>query len=132
MDNLKQIKTLVSCYQEAIHSQNKENFYQLWSQNNQCSLISITNQFIGLESIFHDFLIGRIQKAYLDIKLITENIEVNMINDYFAIVLFQYHTECIKRDSLEHYGIQGLETQIMIKEDNSWKLLHVHYSKDNR
>jgi len=131
MNDLKQIKKLVSYYQETIHSQNKENFYQLWSQNNQCSLISITNQFIGLDSIFNDFLVERIQKSYLDIKLIAENIEINMINNNFAIVLFQYHTECIKRNSHEYYGIRGLETQILIKENDVWKLLHVHYSKQS-
>lgn len=52
-----------------------------------------------------------------------------MINDSLAIVVFQYHSECIKRDTLAEYGIEGLETQVIIKEDDEWKLLHIHYSK---
>lgn len=126
---MESIKKLVSCYQEAIHSQDKEQFYKLWSQKNQCSLISVTNLYVGLDTIFNEFLIGGIQKSYSYIELVAENIEVNRVRDDLAIVVFQYHTKCIKRDSKEHYGIQGLETQIMIKEEGEWKLLHVHYSK---
>ena len=52
-----------------------------------------------------------------------------MIDENKAIVVFRYHTECIRRDTHEPYGIQGLETQIVIKENNQWKLMHIHYSK---
>lgn len=52
-----------------------------------------------------------------------------MIDDNKAIVVFKYHTECICRETHEPYGIQGLETQIVIKENNQWKLMHIHYSK---
>lgn len=129
MDTIQQIRKLVSCYQEAIHSQDKNDFYQLWSKQSQCSLISITDQFIGINSIYDDFLIGSIQKSYSKIDLIAENININIINDSLAIIIFEYYTECVKRDTNENYGIQGLETQIVIKENNEWKLLHVHYSK---
>ena len=125
----KEIIKIVEKYQEVIHSQNKEDFDELWSTHHECSLISITHEYRGVESIYQDFLINVIQKAYTSIELINDGIEINMIRDDLAIVIFQYHTECIKRDTGEAYGIQGLETQIVIKEDGLWKLLHVHYSK---
>ena len=128
MNNQEQILQVVENYKKAIHTQNKDDFYQLWSKQ-QCSLISITKTFIGLDHIIQEFLIDCIQAAYQTIDLISEDIQINMIQDDYAIVIFQYHTECIKRDTLESYGIQGLETQVMIKEDHEWKLLHVHYSK---
>lgn len=46
-----------------------------------------------------------------------------------AIVVFEYQTQCIKRDTHEPYGIQGLETQVIVKENQQWKQQHVHYSK---
>ena len=55
--------------------------------------------------------------------------EIHQIDDNKAIIIFKYHTECIRRDTKEPYGIQGLETQIVIKENNEWKLMHIHYSK---
>lgn len=84
-------------------------------------MISITNQYKGIETICNDFLTGRIQQSYESIDLIDDHIDIQMINDQFAIVIFEYHTECIKRDTKESYGIQALETQIIVKEDNEWK-----------
>lgn len=128
METKDEIIEVVKKYQEVVHSQDKKMFDDLWS-NKHCILISITHQYNGKDEIYDDFMIGRIQKSYSSIDLINDGIEVNMIHDDMAIVVFQYHTECIKRDTGEFFGIQGLETQVIIKEDNEWKLLHVHYSK---
>lgn len=129
MEERKKVIEVVKRYQEVIHNQDKNMFDNLWSNKQPCTLISVTQQFYGKDKIYDDFLIGRIQKSYSSIDLINDGIEVNMIHDDLAIAVFQYHTECIKRDTHESYGIQGLETQVIIKEDNEWKLLHVHYSK---
>lgn len=129
MNNKEKIQNLVKAYQKAIHSQNKEDFISLWTCQDNNTLISLTKQFNGVESIYQDFLIGGIQKNYLKIDLIAENIDIHFINKNIAVVVFQYHTECIKRDTGEDYGIAGLETQVLQKIDDQWKLVHIHYSK---
>lgn len=128
-NNKKQIEQLVKAYQNAIHTQEKKEFMDLWTRDSHNVLISITNKYEGIESIYYDFLIDRIQKAYVKIDLIAEDIDIKMINDELAVVIFKYHTECIKRETGEEYGIAGLETQIVQKKDNQWKLVHIHYSK---
>lgn len=129
MTNAQQIENVVKAYIRAIETQNETDFRSIWSASPDCTLISITTQYHGLESIYQDFLIGGIQAAYSEIKLIAESIEIHEISAGLAVVVFQYHTECIRRNTGEPYGIQGLETQVIIKEDGQWKLLHVHYSK---
>lgn len=129
MKEIEKIKTLVSCYQNAIHTQNKEEFTSLWTKEDNNVLISITHKFEGIESIYQDFLIGGIQHAYTKIDLIAEDIDIKFISDELAIVVFKYHTECIRRESNEEYGIVGLETQVVKKVDHQWKLVHIHYSK---
>ena len=129
MNDKEKIQNLVKAYQKAIHSQSKEDFIALWTCQNNNTLISLTNQFNGIESIYQDFLIGGIQKNYSKINLIEENIDIHFIKENIAIVVFQYHTECIKRETGEDYGIAGLETQVVQKVDNQWKLVHIHYSK---
>ena len=101
----------------------------MWSKNPNCVLISIVNVYNGIDSIYNDFLIGGIQSAYSEIKLIADEVEVHLINSELATVVFSYHTECIKRGSGEEFGIKGLETQVIVKENGSWKILHIHYSK---
>lgn len=125
----KEIIELVNKYVEAVHTQNKEDFYDLWSKNHECRLISIAKEFIGVDSIYNDFLIGLIQGHYSCINLINDGMSINMINDSLAIVVFEYHTECIMRETNEKYGIEGIETQVMMKENDKWKLVHLHYSK---
>ena len=129
MTNAQQIANVVKAYIRAIETQDKTDFRSIWSASPDCTLISITNQYHGLESIYQGFLIDGIQAAYAEIKLIADSIDIQEINENLAVVVFQYHTECIRRDTGEPYGIQGLETQVIVKEDGHWKLLHVHYSK---
>lgn len=128
MDQKQAILHLVKQYQNAIHTQNEEDFRKLWT-GEENTLISITHLYNGIDSIYHDFLIGGIRKAYSKIDLIAENIDIHFIDEDHAIVIFQYHTECVRNDTNEFYGIQGLETQIIKKIDNEWKLVHIHYSK---
>lgn len=123
------LNTLVKNYQKAIHIQDPELFERLWAKKVPVSLISIATLFDGYPAISQDFLIGGIRKTYRSIDLIAENVEIRLINDTTAVILFSYHTECIRREDGTPYGIRGLETQVAVKEDGVWKLQHIHYSK---
>lgn len=118
----------VYAYCDAIHNQDENAFRALWSLEGSCTLISIGNVFRGYDSIYQDFLVGGIQKAYVDIRLIPEEINMTYEKDGYAIVTFRYHTECIRRDDGSSYGIAGVETQVWKKEDD-WRMVHLHYSK---
>lgn len=124
-----EIKDVVRKYTELVNQPSQELFNDIFAQNCEVSLISITNVFQGREAVYDDFLIGGIQKAYSSIILVNDGLSVNVINSDLAVVIFKYHTECVRRETNEEYGIQGLETQVLLKEDGKWKIAHVHYSK---
>ena len=117
MDQRQAIFHLVVKYQKAIHTQNEVDFRNLWTGQDN-TLISMTHLYNGIDSIYHDFLINGIQKAYSKIDLIAENIDIHFIDEGHAIVIFQYHTECLRNGTNEPYGIKGLETQIIKKINN--------------
>ena len=124
------ITETVDKYCLAIQTQNKNDFRSLFSQKQQCTLISVGTVFQGLNTIYEDFVLNGIQKAYSKIELIKdEDLKINFINEETAIVIFKYHTECILRESGELYGIKGVETQVLVKEEGKWKIVHIHYSK---
>ena len=127
--DIENLKGLVKKYCELIHSQNEKDFKELWCKNKECMLISVGKVFKGIDSIYKDFLIDLIQNSYSIIDLIPDDIDVNINSDDLAIIIFKYHTDCILRKNGEKFGIEGVETQIYIKEDNLWKLKHIHYSK---
>ena len=97
--------------------------------NDQCNLIAITRHFRGRESIYNDFLLGGIQKNYRFIELISDEVDVYEINDQLVNIVFKYHTISVLRETNEPFGFEGLETQVMVKEEGKWKIQHVHYSK---
>lgn len=74
---------------------------------------------------------GGIRKAYSHSELITHSVDVRMAGNC-AIVLFAYSTDRTLRGSGEPFGIAGLEAQVCIREDDGWKLTHVHYSTDKQ
>lgn len=125
------IEQLVNAYCMAIHTQKRADFLNLWSDVYFCTLISIGTLFQGKETICEEFLINAIQRRYERIALIADALQINMIDDRTALVYFSYHTECLLRDSHENYGIHGMETQLVKKENGQWKLVHIHYSKVN-
>lgn len=129
MQDIEQIKALVRAYQDAIHTQNEADFRQLWTKGNNQTLISVATCYEGIDQIYAQFLIDGIHQAYESIDLIAEKIDVHLIDEKTAIVIFSYHTECLRRGSLEPYSMAGLETQVVRKEDQEWRLQHVHYSK---
>lgn len=56
---MEEIKQLVYNYAKAIHTKNEKDFKALWSSKEN-TLISLTNRFDGIDSIYNDFLIGGI------------------------------------------------------------------------
>ena len=82
---MEEIKQLVYNYAKAIHTKNEKDFKALWSSKEN-TLISLTNQFDGIDSIYNDFLIGGIQRLYESIDLIVEGIEIHQIDDNKALL----------------------------------------------
>ena len=120
------IRKKVLAYCEAVEKQDQNAFRELFDRD--ATLISISTLFDGIDAIANNFL-GAIQKAYQTIRLIPEDIDIRLRENDMAVVIFQYHTECIRREDGSEYGIAGMETQIFIRKDDDWKLIHVHYSK---
>ena len=123
------IRQVVLDYIESIDTQDRGIFDKVWSDQYECRLISIATEFVGKEAIYEKFVIGGLQKAYESIRLIMDDLSIRMAGPDTAIAVFRYHTECIRRGTGESYGIQGLETQVIVWENDDWKLVQVHYSK---
>ena len=120
------IEAVVANYCEAIHSQNEAAMRSLWTGDATDMLISQSTAFEGPDAIARDFL-GLLGNAYESIRLVNEGLSAHLLTDDVAVVVFRYHTECIRRATGEPYGIVGLETQIMRRMSGQWKIAHVQY-----
>ena len=82
---MEEIKQLVYNYVRLPKMGRQKNFTALWSSKEN-TLISLTNQFDGIDSIYNDFLIGGIQRLYESIDLIIKGIEIHQIDDNKALL----------------------------------------------
>lgn len=123
-----EILNSVRKYREVVRTQDKQLYDSLFSDRRHCRLISGGNLYEGKESIYADFLIGGIRQAYSAIELVSEDVEITELGGDTAVVTFRYHTECVRRENGEPYGIRGVETQVLVREEGTWKIMHVHYS----
>ena len=128
MTDIEKIREVVEKYCEAIHSQDEKEFKNLWSGDAFNIEISGSKIFRGVDSIYEDFVAGMLNQRYSEIRLINDGLEINLITADTAIAVFSYHTECIVRDTGEPHGIAGLETQVLKKIDDEWKLVHIQYA----
>ena len=124
-----EVLELLEKYKKLVNTQDRELFDEVFVNNDQCNLIAITRHFRGRESIYNDFLLGGIQKNNSFIELISDEVDVYEINDQLVNIVFKYHTDSVLRETNEPFGFEGLETQVMVKEEGKWKIQHVHYSK---
>ena len=128
--DIQEINNVINQYCFAIGSQIEKDFKNIFSKNKKCYLISVGRVFEGVDSIYKEFVIDLIQKFYTKIELIKdEEPKINFIDNENAVIIFKYHTDCILRENGEKFGINGVETQVLIKEDGNWRIVHIHYSK---
>ena len=127
MSEEKRILEKLEQYIHLVHTQEEKDGIGLWADECEISLISGAKQFKGNRSVQDDFL-GLIRNAYSTINLISENTDVRLLNETCAVLIFSYHTECLRRETGEPFGIAGLETQVYVRENDDWRLAHVQYS----
>lgn len=122
-------RKLVADYAKAIHTQSRSDFDAVFSSQAECRLISINKEFLGRDAIHQQFLVDGIGAKFSQITLVADDLAFNRIAPDMMIIVFRYHTECILRETGEPFGIQGMETQVAVRENDTWRLVHVHYSK---
>lgn len=124
-----QLNSLLNAYIECVETQSRQFFDEVWSTEGTCRMISGQNMFEGRESIWEDFIVGKVGASYESIDLVKEDVWFEVVDGAHALIIFKYHTECVMRDTGEPFGVAGLETQVAVRQAEGWRLQHVHYSK---
>ena len=120
------IEETIEKYRTLIHNPTLELTKELFEES--AILISGVNPFYGPEEIYNLFLMQLLYKKYSTVTLVKEDLQIHPLDDNTVIVLFHYHTECLLRETNEPHGIQGIETQVLRKQEKTWKIAHIHYT----
>lgn len=90
-------------------------------------LLAVERLFRTSSAIENQF-IKMLREHYRMLRLVPESIEIAFKNKNEALILFQYHTECVTQDG-SLYGIGGFEVQRAVRTDGTWKLNLVQYAR---
>ncbi len=124
------IKNLLDRYSEAVRTQNKKNLRSVFSTENECTMIAITDCYEGIDSICGGFLGERLHKYFAEFTISPDQISINQIDDTHAIILNRFVADCVRKNDGQPYTFTGMETLIAVKEKDEWKLVHVHFSRE--
>ncbi len=127
MEAIQEIEQLVQRYTDAIHSQEEMAFKALWTGEDTNMLISGTKLFEGVDTIYRTFLIDLLREKYSSIYLVNDGLQSYLLTDDVAVVVFRYHTDCVVRENGEPYGMAGIETQVLKRTADGWKIAHIQY-----
>lgn len=123
---LEQVGAVVDAYCAAIHTGDEAALRAVFTGEASDTLISQSTLYEGPDAIVRDFL-GKLHKIYATITLVNDGLDAHLLTPDVAIVVFRYHTECVRADTAEPYGIEGLETQVLRLVDGSWRIAHIQY-----
>ena len=116
---------VVGRYCDAIRDNDAEAFRAVWAGEPTDTVISQSTLYEGPARVM-EFL-GLLHKVYDSIVLVNDGLDAHLLTPDVAIVVFRYHTECVRADTGEPYGIEGLETQVLRCMDGTWRIAHIQY-----
>ena len=116
---------VVRRYCEAIRANDAEAFRAVWTGEDTDTVISQSTLYEGPARV-REFL-GLLHQMYDSIELVNDGLDAHLLTDDVAIVIFRYHTECVRAETGEPYGIAGLETQVLKRTSDGWRIAHIQY-----
>jgi ketosteroid isomerase-like protein len=122
-----EIMTLLDKYTESVDTLNMNLAKSIWSQKETLSFIQPRGHPKGWKKIKSSFYLGAMANfSERDLKL--KDISINMLDDNTAWAEFYWDFNAVFAKDGHKIKTEGRETQIYKKENDGWKIVHVHYS----
>ena len=116
---------MVTKYTESIDNADTTAGAKLWSHMDEISSINPGGHEHGWEGIKNIYSIFR--DNFIDRKLSFYNLKASVYDDFAWLEFYWVFDATRKPDNIK-IQTRGRETQIWRKTDNSWRLVHIHYS----
>lgn len=116
---------VVQNYCDAIRDNDAKAFRAVWTGEDGDTVISQSTLYQGPARVMEFLCL--LHQIYDAIELVNDGLDAHLLTDDVAIVIFRYHTECVRAGTGEPYGIAGLETQVLKRTSDGWRIAHIQY-----
>lgn len=125
-EDIIQLKTMVEKYCQSINNNDTTLASSIWEHSNEVAFIHPRGHEIGWENIkkniYHFFW------DYFTHRKLTSLKEDYSFYGNTANVDFYWDYQAVFKMNNEPIHTKGRESQVWLKENNTWKLVHIHYS----
>lgn len=129
--DLEAIHHLIARYADAVGTVDLDLLSQIWSHSPEVSFVYPLGEehgFVAIEQhVFKNVLGGMFSARTLE----TNDAAIH-VNGDVAWSEFHWVFHATMRKEGSHVTTRGVETQIYRKEGGNWRLVHVHYSEDQK
>ncbi len=120
------INALLAKYRQSVDSLDPALISEVWSSDLPVSFVHPLGTDEGLSQIKSD-IFGNIMGMFSKRDLIFDTTAIH-VNGDSAWVELTWTFHAIWKDTGEPVTTQGRETQVLVREQGNWRLVHVHYS----
>ncbi len=121
------IRGLIAKYARSIDGADTALAAEVWSRSPDVSFIHPRGHERGWEEIKRNFYENTMGAMFTDRKLTPKDVAVHVLGDA-AYAEFYWGFSAKFKENGQPIKTNGRETQVFLKADGRWKLVHVHYS----
>jgi len=121
-----QVQALLNDYATVVKTLDMELAEKIWATQDDISFIQPRGHQKGWTQIRDNFYLGAMAN-FSERELILKDIVIRVLNETTAWTDFYWDFEATFKDG-KSIQSAGRETQVLTKQDDGWKILHVHYS----
>jgi ketosteroid isomerase-like protein len=129
--DIETIRHLIDRYTKAVDTVDLNLLSQIWSHSSDVSFIYPLGEEHGFDAIEHHVFESVMGGMFSARDLETLGIAIH-VNGNAAWSEFHWVFHAIMRIDGSAVTTRGVETQIYLKQDGTWRLVHVHYSEDRQ
>lgn len=121
-----QVAGVIARYVQTVNALDTQGARALWADDAGVSFIHPRGHEMGLDAIIRSFYVdtmGRFSARSLRPK----NVRITVVGDT-ALAVFDWDFHAVFAEDGRPHETHGRESQVMVRLDGEWKLLHIDYS----
>lgn len=122
-----QIQKLLSDYARSVNNMDTALAAKIWATKDSISFIHPRGHEKGWQQVKDNFYVNTMHENFSERNLNIHDVAVRAYKD-FAFVEFYWTFNAKLRKGGMPLTTRGRESQVLKKDKNGWKILHVHYS----
>lgn len=124
---MQDMETFVQTYARSVNTCDMALAKSLWKQDGAVSFIHPSGYEHSFAEVVQHFYRDTMETRFSKRELVPKHLRCTQYGDT-AVLEFEWDFYATAREDGSAVHTQGRESQFLVREDTSWKIVHIHYS----